>query len=94
MSMSCGARPATARRQSWRACSSGGPLLPCLPCMPGVACGTAAMCHPSALNGQSDLPRRLMCVGYGLRTLEVRFDMEQTMMLEERDPDGFGYLPS
>lgn len=35
---------------------------------------------------------RLMCVGYGLRTLEVRFDMEQSMMLEERDP-GLGYLP-
>ncbi len=35
---------------------------------------------------------RLMCVGYGLRTLEVRFDMEQSMMLEERD-GGLGYLP-
>ncbi len=35
---------------------------------------------------------RLMCVGYGLRTLEVRFDMEQSMMLEERDA-GLGYLP-
>ncbi|KAK9903909.1 hypothetical protein WJX75_000221 [Coccomyxa subellipsoidea] len=34
----------------------------------------------------------LMCVGYGLRTLEVRFDMEQSMMLEERDA-GLGYLP-
>lgn len=34
-----------------------------------------------------------MCVGYGLRTLEVRFDMEQSMMLEERD-GGLGYLPA
>lgn len=34
----------------------------------------------------------LMCVGYGLRTLEVRFDMEQSMMLEERD-GGLGCLP-
>ncbi len=36
---------------------------------------------------------RLMCVGYGLRTLEVRFDMEQTMMLGERDLDGLDFLP-
>ena len=80
---------------------------------------------------------RLMCVGYGLRTLEVllpdcaksccsrlvkslslccmispgaldsngmsihtwapmqvRFDMEQTMLLDERDPGSGNYLPS
>jgi hypothetical protein len=28
----------------------------------------------------------LMIVGYFLRTLEVRFDMEATMMLPEQDP--------